>query len=216
VERRVADQSQPDRQPSAARPWESTDLAAWLVEGRGLLEDIRTSLDTRYPTESEEEPEAETPPRRGIGIALAAFVPTFLLVFVGLPYVLSPTSAPPAPVSVPLPSATRLGPSFPVSLDRVAAPLTEFPATLVSDTWVDGAPALASQRDVEPMPVRSGSADTGSWARAAAFADDRAAGRLAATMRSHGYRVDLRREDSATLPWVVWISKPSAPSRFSN
>ena len=72
------------------------------------------------------------------------------------------------------------------------------------------APALRREH-LEPKPVRSVSADTASWVRAAAFADDGAAARLAASMRGQGYRVDVRREDSATLPWVVWVTKSSSP-----
>jgi hypothetical protein len=182
-----------------------------------LLDDIRSSLDGRYPTESEEEPEAETPAPRGIRIALAAFVPTFLLVVIGLPHLLAPSSAPPSPTPMPASarSTTMLGPSLPRSMDRSGVPLPDFIETwVVSDTWANAAPALPSKPEgVEPRPVKSVSVDAVSWVRAAAFADNRAATRLAGTMRSQGYRVDLRLEDSTTLPWVVWISKSPASSR---
>jgi hypothetical protein len=220
VENQVANPPRASSQPSAARLGGSANLPEWLAKGRGLLEDIRTTLDTRYPTESEEDPDAETPPWRGIRIAVATFLPTFLLVFIGLPYLLAPTSAPPAPapVALPLPSTTLLGSSPPVSMAHSAVSLPEFLETrLVSDPGANTDPARVSKpENVEPPPLTSVSADTVSWARAAAFADERAAGRLAATMRSQGYRVDLRREDSATLRWVVWISKSPAPSRSSN
>ena len=109
-------------------------------------------------------------------------------------------------------STTMLGPSFPRSMDRSRVPLPDFIETWeVSD---NAAPALPSKPErVEPTPVKSVSVDAVSWVRAAAFADNRAAARLAGTMRSQGYRVDLRLEDSTTLPWVVWISKSPASSR---
>lgn len=218
MENQVADGSQAGSRPSAARPGESTDLAECLVEGQRVLEDIHASLDTRYPTESEEEAaaETETPPLRGIRIALALFVPTFLLVIIGLPHLLAPKSTPPAPVPVtmPLPSITRLGQTSRASTDLLSPPLSLFHETgAASDTWADGILAPASKPErVEPKPPRS-AADTVSWTRAAAFADDRAATQLAGTMRNQGYRVDLRREDSAALPWVVWISKSPVPTR---
>jgi hypothetical protein len=205
--------------PSAASPAEPSELAEWLAQGQDLLEDVRLSLNTRYPVESEaeedEDLELDTPPLRGIQIALATFVPTFLVVFLGLPYLLP--EAPPSitPETFSADSPRLLSPSAAVSLDRWTAASPELLETwLVNGAWANDAPALAPRRDgFEPKPVKSVSGDTASWARAAAFADERAAARLAASMRSQGYRVDVRQEDSATLPWVVWISKSSSPSR---
>ena len=51
------------------------------------------------------------------------------------------------------------------------------------------------------------------WTRAAALADERAAARLAGSLRNQGYRVDVRREDDSTLPWVLWTTR--APGRRS-
>ena len=193
---------------SAAPPAEPTELAEWLGKGRDVLDDIRSSLHTRYPSDGEEgAEEAEIPPLHGIGIASMAFVPTFLLVFLGLSNVLAPASAPsstPAPASL---GSTDL-PSSPASVDRWSASLSEPLATRrVTDISADGAGAPASKLEgEEPKRVRSGSADSESWTRAAAFADGHAAAELSAAMRRKGYRVDIRLEDSATLPWVVWIS----------
>lgn len=204
---------------SAPSPVEPSELAEWLAHGQDLLDDVRLSLDTRYPVESEaeeeEDPEAGTPLLRGIQIALAAFVPTFLVVFLGLPYLLPQDPSSITPEIFPTDSLRLLSPSAVVSLDRWTAASPELLETwLVNGAWANDAPALAPRRDgLEPKPVKAVSADTASWARAAAFADDGAAARLAASMRSQGYRVDVRREDPATLPWVVWISKSSSPSR---
>jgi hypothetical protein len=43
------------------------------------------------------------------------------------------------------------------------------------------------------------------WTPAAAFADREAANRLANSIRQQGYPVEIRQEQSATRPWVVWI-----------
>jgi hypothetical protein len=187
---------------STAGPVEPTELGEWLAPERDLLDDVRLSLEARYPLgsdhekeeeEGEEAPEPGTPLLRGIQTALAAFVPTFVVVFLGLPYLLPQA---PAPLSRDEPWA-------------VASPE-------LRETWMNDALALALRReDLEPKPVRSVAGDTAPWVRAAAFADDGAADRLAASMRSQGYRVDVRREDSATLPWVVWVTKSSSP-RSSN
>ena len=206
---------------SAASPVEPSDLAEWLAQGRDLLEDVRLSLDTRYPVESEEEeeedPEVDTALLRGIQIAIVAFVPTFLVVFLGLPYLLPQVPDSPAitPLTVSPGSPRLLSPSAAMSPERWTAVSPELIETwLVNGTWANDIPALGPQRDsLEPKQVRSASADTASWVRAAAFADEGAAARLAASMRGQGYRVDLRQDDSATLPWVVWISKASSPSR---
>ena len=110
---------------------------------------------------------------------------------------------------------------LPYLLPQAPAPLSrDEPWTVASpelhETWMNDALALAPGAKTSSRS-RSGpvAADTASWVRAAAFADDAAADRLAASMRSQGYRVDVRREDSATLPWVVWVTKSSSP-RSSN
>lgn len=189
------------------------------AQGQDLLEDVRLSLDTRYPVESEEEdedPEVDTPLHRAIPIALAAFVPTFLVVFLGLPYLLPQPPVPPSIIPATVsPGSPRLpSPSAAGSLERwttVSPDLLE--RWLMNAAWANDLPTLAPRREgLEPKPVKSVLAGTASWVRTAAFADDRAAARLAASMRSQGYRVDVRREDFATRPWVVWISK-SSPAR---
>jgi hypothetical protein len=207
---------------SATSPVEPRELAAWLAQGRDLLEDVRLSLDTRYPAESEEEkeeedPEADTPLLRGIQIAIATFVPTFVVVFLGLPSLLSQAPAPPSvtPLTVSPGSPRLLSPSAAMAPERWPAISRDLLETRpVNGGWANDIPALlpmAPRRDdLEPKPVRSASADSVSWVRAAAFADESAAARLAVSMRSQGYRVDLRQDDSTTLPWVVWISKASS------
>jgi hypothetical protein len=185
------------------------------------LDHIRASLDTRYAGEREDDPETASS-LLGIGIAFSAFVPTFLLIVLGLPYLLAPTSVPvataPDPATLSLLSTAVMDPSSRSdSRDRSAASLSELVETrAVSGSWASPDRARATRPgDDEARPARIPSPDAMSWTRAAAFADDQAAARLARSLRGQGYRVDLRREDGATLPWVVWIGKPPTPPRPS-
>lgn len=186
---------------------------------QSALDHIRDSLDTRYAAEPEADQETGTP-LLGIKIALSAFVPTFLLIVLGLPYLLAPISVPvataPDPATLSLLSTAVMDPSSRSdSRDRSAASLSDLVETrAVSRSWASPDRARATRPgDDEPRPARIPAPDAVSWTRAAAFADDQAAARLARSLRGQGYRVDLRREDGATLPWVVWIGKPPTPSR---
>ena len=183
------------------------------------LDHVRASLDTRYASEQEDDPETGTP-LLGIGIAFGAFVPTFLLSVIGLPYLLAPVAVPvavaPDPATLSLLSTAVMDPSSRSdSRDRSAASLSELVETrAVSGSWASPDRARATRPgDDEARPARIPSPDAMSWTRAAAFADDQAAARLARSLRSQGYRVDLRREDGATLPWVVWTGKRPTPPR---
>jgi hypothetical protein len=183
------------------------------------LDHVRASLDTRYASEREDDPETGTP-LLGIGIAFGAFVPTFLLIVMGLPYLLAPVAVPvavaPDPATLSLLSTAVMDPSSRSdSSNRAAASLSELVETrAVSGSWASPDRARATRPgDDEAKPARIPSPDAISWTRAAAFADDQAAARLARSLRGQGYRVDLRREDGATLPWVVWTGKPPTPLR---
>ena len=52
------------------------------------------------------------------------------------------------------------------------------------------------------VETRTGGRD---WTPAAAFADREAAARLASSIQQQGYPVEIRQDQSATRPWVVWI-----------
>ncbi|HTG09435.1 MAG TPA: hypothetical protein VK746_01460 [Candidatus Eisenbacteria bacterium] len=52
------------------------------------------------------------------------------------------------------------------------------------------------------VEIRKGGRD---WTPAAAFADREAAARLASSIQQQGYPVEIRQDQSATRPWVVWI-----------
>jgi hypothetical protein len=166
-----------------------------------VVDEILASLEARYPTHEEEHAGAErwtvldylSSP--GIWIALATFVPTFLAVAIGVPHFLA--STPPRAVTAP---ATPVGWEWrgPAALaDDAPTPRpsleTREPAASVETTAI---------RPTAPEPAPAGDS---AWAPAAAFSDYQTAARLASAMHNQGYRVDVRREDSATRPWVVWI-----------
>jgi len=79
---------------TVSSPDPSEPPPARLIEATGLLHDIRVSLDARCETESEED-EGREIPWLGVGVALAAFLPTFLSIVLGGPLLLA-TAIPPA------------------------------------------------------------------------------------------------------------------------
>jgi len=111
---------------TVSSPNPSESPAARLVEATGLLHDIRVSLDARYETESGED-EGREIPWRGIGVALAAFVPTFLSIVLGAPLLLA-TTVPPASQG---PARAQVGgaPLRPDRPRRSRGPTTAPPAT---------------------------------------------------------------------------------------
>ena len=184
-------------------------------------------------------------------IAAAAFVPTFVLVIVGVPYLLGgttpaekpgrPDRAAPALVTAP-DTPTASGPSEPIRDPFAPAPPPALPETgRGASPEVDrlGEPRPEPERlaDDAPGPVEQPGADraalppprpapaiqtppktaaergegSGRWTRAAAFADRRAAARLADSIREQGYPVDIREDRSAPRPWVVWIGARPRP-----
>lgn len=191
---------------TVSNPSPSESPVARLSEAAGLLQDIRLSLEARYATESDEDAEHALPlPWLGMGVALAAFVPTFLSIVLGVPLLLSTVSTP-----------TSEGPA----LAQVAGPqLPTAPASTLSwsddrrpgDAWERRDAVASRSGGGAPKPVKLAATDVVTWTRAAALADERAAARLAGSLRSQGYRVDVRREDDSTLPWVLWTTR--APGR---
>jgi len=156
-----------------------------------VVDEILASLEARYPTHEEEQAEAE----RWTVLELLA-------VAVGVPHFLA--STPPRSMTAP---ATPTGWEW------------RGPAALADDAPTPRARREASEpvasvettaiRSTAPKPAPAGDS---AWVPAAAFSDSKTAARLASAMHNQGYRVDVRREDSATRPWVVWI-KASPPDR---
>ena len=208
-----------------------------LGEQRGV-DEILASLEARYSSEEEQtETEEWTAfdylPSRGIWIALATFVPTFLAVVIGVPHVLTSALAPHTTeprVPVASRSATTasaaptgwsadwrlmfLATSSPSEMGERGRPTTlvnDAPTPQPSLETTDLA-ASAKPTAIRPKAPQPAPAEDSAWAPAAAFADNQSAARLASTMRNQGYRVDVRHEDSATRPWVVWIkANPQKP-----
>lgn len=208
-----------------------------LGEQRGV-DEILVSLDARYPSEEEQtETEEWTAfdylPSHGMWIALATFVPTFLAVVIGVPHVLTSALVPHTTeprVAVASRSATTAW-AAPTGWSADWRPVflaTSSPSEMGergrSTTLVDDAPtpqpslettdlaASPKPTTIRPKAPKRAAAEDSAWAPAAAFSDNQTAARLAGTMRNQGYRVDVRHEDSATRPWVVWIkANPQKP-----
>ena len=205
-----------------------------VVGEQRSVDEILVSLEARYPSGEDEQVETEGRtmfdylPSHGIWVALATFIPTFLAIVIGLPHVLTAalgphTTEPRAPVA--LRSAT-MAPTAPAtamvwpdlrsaSLAMSVPSRTEGgsrPMTLVDDAPTPRPSLETTEPAASPKPTASGPkapkpapAEDSAWAPAAAFADNQTAARFASTMGNQGYRVDVRHEDSATRPWVVWI-----------
>ena len=194
---------------SASNPSPSESPAARLSEAAGLLQDIRLSLEARYATESEKDEEHEEHalplPWLGMGVALAAFVPTFLSIVLGVPLLLATVFAPASEG----PRAVRvIEPQLPTA---PTATLSWSDDRSPGDAWEQGDRVASRPGGGARKPVKLAATDVVTWTRAAALADERAAARLAGSLRSQGYRVDVRREDDSTLPWVLWTTR--APGR---
>ena len=96
----------------------------------------------------------------------------------------APPKVSPSPVPVPEPRVTRA----PEPPRQPQAAVLNAP---------ERAPAAAPA-----VETRKGGRD---WTPAAAFADREAAARLASSIQQQGYPVEIRQDQSATRPWVVWI-----------
>jgi hypothetical protein len=162
---------------------------------------------------------------RGIWIALATFVPTFLVIFFGIPYLAGLPLAPRFPAglkgSTP-PIVSSLAPetgfveappkeparpplkpaneALQNPADSVAAPAAPRPA--LQPTRPEARPKTA-----QPKPSASTATKDASLVLAAAFADRDSAQRFAASIARQGYPVEVRRDDSSSRSWAVWIGK---------
>jgi cell division septation protein DedD len=179
-----------------------------------LLEDEETGELTRLV------------PLPGFGIALASFVPAFLMIFFGIPYLAGSPVASRVPVSLLRSTPPVVSPLSPEK-GFVGAPPQE-PAPMPSETPTKKAsgpaavpsPTLATPRPASPptrphvepetaKPERSASTVTKdpAWVRGAAFSDRDSAERLAASVEQQGYPAKVRRDDTSVTPWVVWIGQ---------
>jgi hypothetical protein len=189
-----------------------------LGEQRGV-DEILVSLEARYPSEEEQtETEEWTAfdylPSHGMWIALATFVPTFLAVVIGVPHVLTSALAPHTTeprVAVAPPRSAMTASATPTGWSADLRPMflaTSVPRGMETTELA----ASAKPTAIRPKAPKPAAAEDSAWTPAAAFSDNQTAARLAGTMRNQGYRVDVRHEDAATRPWVVWIkANPQRP-----
>jgi hypothetical protein len=190
--------------------WASPQVAPHPPEA----EELRPlgQVDPLLEEESEdlEETLGSLAPRHGIWIALGTFVPTLLATFLGLPYLLG------GPVVIPLvletpPGSTALLPDAPASPStrsqtraielptvqaKLAVPAPILPAAQRATARQSVAPAASGQPKNKPID----------WMPVAAFEDRGAAHRLAASIKTRGYPVEIRHDRSSTRSWIVWIS----------
>ena len=114
----------------------------------------------------------------------------------------------PVPTIDPVPTIESIKPWLPPAPPRVPpSPVPEPRVTRAPEpphqpqaavlTAPERAPAAAPA-----VETRKGGRD---WTPAAAFADREAAARLASSIQQQGYPVEIRQDQSATRPWVVWI-----------
>jgi len=180
--------------------------------------------------------EREVLPLRGLAIAAATFVPTFLAVFLGLPYLLgsvttarTPSPGPPVAETAPLTSEVRpdVTASRSETLRGDSTDRGSAPPAITPRVFDEPAPRELPERSSraepttprapEPLPEAGATAKAskpGEWTPAAAFADREAAGRLASSIEKQGYPVEVRQDGSSSRPWVVWIgAQPSGARR---
>jgi hypothetical protein len=162
---------------------------------------------------------------RGIWIALSTFVPTFLTVVFGIPYlaglpmttrslVESQGCAPPVVSSQAPPESTRPVGGLAVAEARlVSTPTTEalgntaVPATASPRTTPSHEPKTA-----ESLPSAAAIMSDGAWARGPAFLQKEFAAHFAARMERVGFPTHVTRDDRRGIRWVVWIGNPNADS----
>lgn len=174
------------------------------------------SIQDEVPNEEAEE-RTRLGPSRGIWIAAATFVATFLAVFFGLAYLIDPPTVPRVPGS--LEDGAPSGPSA-SSPERNAIPQQpQMPMREILGTAA--LPAAGNVESKATQSKRSTAAVTKNarWTRSAVFSDRRSAERDAASAKHRGYPAKVSRDGPPDKPWVVWIgqqvSRPRSEGRKS-
>lgn len=173
-------------------------------------------------------PEASLGHPRGIWIALSTFVPTFLTVVLGIPYLTGlpmTTRSPvgsldctPLAVSSPAPGAApgrtiRVG-----GLADAGAQLASTPATeAMGNVAISATDSLRTTpshepKATEPLPSAAAIMRDGVWARGPAFLQEESAAHFAARMQRVGFPTHVTRDDRRGVRWVVWIGNPHTDS----
>ncbi len=163
-------------------------------------------------------PEASLGHSRGMWIALSTFVPTFLTVAFGIPYLAglpmttrslvgSLGCAPPV-VSSPAPGAA---PGRTIRVGGLADARTQLVSTPTREALGNAAvPATASLRTTpshepktaELLPSATAIMRDGAWARGPAFLQKESAAHFAARMERVGFPTHLTRDDRRGVRWV--------------
>ena len=170
-------------------------------------------------------PEVSRGHSRGIWIALSTFVPTFLAVVLGIPYlaglpmstrslVESQGCAPPvmssqAPIASPE-STKRVGGPAVAEARLASTPTTEVGNTAVPATASPRTTSSHEPKTAEPLPSPAAAMRDGAWARGPAFLRRDSAAHFAARMERVGFPTHVRRDDRRGVRWVVWIGNPNA------
>ena len=167
-------------------------------------------------------PEASLGHPRGIWIALSTFVPTFLMVVLGIPYLAglpmparslvgSRDCAPPV-VSSPAPGAA---PRRTIRVEGLAAAGAQWVSTPREALGNGAGPATASLPDdssraehADPLPSAAAIMRDGVWARGPAFLQRESAAHFAARMQRVGFPTHVTRDNRRGVRWVVWIGNP--------
>ena len=105
---------------------------------------------------------AWTPPLRGLAVAAGTFVPTFLLIFFGLPYVLSsatPARTPTTPGSGPL-ASLGAEPPKPSASEVLHGDTRSDPGAWGLGSWLFSGPPTADEPKVEPPKAESPKIDS--------------------------------------------------------
>ena len=182
--------------------WASQRAAPYRHEGRDLSTARQPDLLLEEESEGGEEALGVRPPRHGIWIAVATFVPTFLATVLGVPYLLggarvthtaSDSGVPPAAIA-PL----QYG-SPPLS----TAPAPSLPATEPRTPTQRATPNGRRSAELRASGQRKNVARD--WIPVAAFGDREAARRLDDRIEQQGYPLEIREDRSSTRPWAVWI-----------
>lgn len=138
-------------------------------------------------------------PSHGIWVAVTTFVPTFLAIVFGIPYLAGLPMASRSPVDLQgsrPPTMSSRGPVAPATPSAIPGPATR------------PTPPPIEFKGAEPQRSAPTVTMDETWARGPAFASQDSAEHFAARMQRVGFPTYVRREDRRGTRWVVWIGNP--------
>jgi len=134
---------------------------------------------------------------------VATFVPTFLAIVFGIPYLAGLPMASRSPDSTP-PTMSSRGPESGFG----GAPASATPSTIPRPAARPTPPPIEFKA-AEPQRSAPTVTTDDTWARGPAFASQDSAEHFAARMQRVGFPTYVRREDRRGTRWVVWIGNPN-------